>query len=164
VHERRDVNIRAILIGIGVMMGAIALVMVVAMLVFNVMEGRAEKKDAEISPVADTNAYPPAPRLQPSPPTNSTEAQDLAALRAHEDTVLTTYGWVDKPNGVARIPIDSAIEIVAREGAHVDLFASRSMAPLDTVGAHRGVEGSGAMIAPGAALEKGSGTAGKGNK
>src|SRR4051812_15090590 len=96
-HERRDVNVRAILIGIGVMLGVIGASMALLVLVFNVMDKRAEKKDGEMSPMADTNPYPAAPRLQPSPPTYSTEPQDLAAMRAHEDTVLVTYGWVDKP-------------------------------------------------------------------
>ena len=53
---------------------------------------------------------PPEPRLQTDP------RGDLRELRAHEDAVLSTYGWVDKAAGVVRIPIDEAMRITAQRG------------------------------------------------
>ena len=53
---------------------------------------------------------PPAPRIQASP------ATDLRDLRAYEDSQLNSYGWVDKQKGTVRIPIERAIELVARQG------------------------------------------------
>ena len=52
----------------------------------------------------------PAPRLQMRPDL------DLQAVRAQEDRILTTYGWVDKSRGVVRIPIDEAMRLVAAQG------------------------------------------------
>lgn len=50
------------------------------------------------------------PRLQTKP------ADDLARLRAGEDAVLGSYGWVDREHGVARIPIERAMDHLAEKG------------------------------------------------
>lgn len=50
------------------------------------------------------------PRLQIDPPA------DLAAHRAAERHELTSYGWVDRQQGVVRIPIDRAMHDVAASG------------------------------------------------
>jgi TRAP-type C4-dicarboxylate transport system permease small subunit len=41
----------------------------------------------------------------------------LQEHRQKEHEELTTYGWVDRKAGVVRLPIDRAIELVAREHA-----------------------------------------------
>jgi hypothetical protein len=37
-------------------------------------------------------------------------------LRAEEDLVLSSYGWVDKEKGIVRIPIEAAMRRVVRDG------------------------------------------------
>src|SRR5206468_2965689 len=54
---------------------------------------------------------PPQARLQTTP------AEDLAQLRAREDTTLDGYGWEDRTAGVVHIPIARAMELVAKEAA-----------------------------------------------
>lgn len=39
----------------------------------------------------------------------------LEEVHAHGETLLTTYGWVDREQGVVRIPIDRAIEKLLEE-------------------------------------------------
>jgi uncharacterized protein (DUF58 family) len=41
--------------------------------------------------------------------------ENLKALREEADKALTTYGWVDKNKGVARIPIERAMELTVAE-------------------------------------------------
>ena len=60
----------------------------------------------------------PAPRLQPEP------VADMNKFRAHEDKVLSTYGWTDQANGKVHIPIDQAIQRVAETG-----LPTRAQAP-----------------------------------
>ncbi len=62
--------------------------------------------------VVDANAakLPPEPRLQ------ANAVEDLRQMRAVEDQVLNSYGWVDRKKGVVRIPIDRAIELLAQRG------------------------------------------------
>ena len=40
----------------------------------------------------------------------------LRELRATEESDLTTYGWVDRKNGVVHMPIDRAIDLTLERG------------------------------------------------
>jgi hypothetical protein len=52
--------------------------------------------------------------VTPSPEVNSGQA--LKQLRATEDAILSSYGWVDRQKGIVRIPIDRAIDLVLQRG------------------------------------------------
>ena len=52
----------------------------------------------------------------PTAPPTPTSSYTAAALRPGEDAILNSYGWVDQKNGIARIPIDRAIDILAARG------------------------------------------------
>jgi hypothetical protein len=71
-----------------------------------------EAKDRPPPAMAEALAdpIPPGPRLQPTPP------RDMDELRAQDQEMLSTYGWVDQTRGVARIPIDRAMSIVVEKG------------------------------------------------
>jgi hypothetical protein len=77
------------------------------------------RESAPIHPLAAEREQPPRPRLQETP------AIDLREFRAREDERLSTYGWVDRSAGIVRVPIERAIEIVAREGLPVRKEAKR---------------------------------------
>ena len=62
------------------------------------------------SPFAESQAQPPGPRLQVHP------AQDLKQLRQGEDEKLNSYGWVDQKAGIARIPVDRAMDLLIQKG------------------------------------------------
>lgn len=62
------------------------------------------------SPFASERMLPPTPRLQANPPLDLKEYNDKM------DTARNTYGWVDKSKGIAHIPVDTALEIVAERG------------------------------------------------
>ena len=66
--------------------------------------------DRQPHPLAETRQHDPGPRLQLDPP------QQKFDLQATEEQVLTTYDWIDREQGLARIPIDRAIAILARHG------------------------------------------------
>ena len=52
----------------------------------------------------------PEPKLQAAP------VLDLRAIRAEEDKLLNGYGWIDQQKGLVRIPINQAIDLIARRG------------------------------------------------
>ena len=52
----------------------------------------------------------PAPQLQTDP------AADMQAFLAREQQVLHATGWVDRAHGIAHIPIEAAMQEVARRG------------------------------------------------
>jgi hypothetical protein len=47
------------------------------------------------------------PRLQVSP------REDMERMRAEENAALNSYGWVDPARGIAHIPIDQAMDLMA---------------------------------------------------
>jgi len=53
---------------------------------------------------------PPEPRLQQFP------KQYIKDLKAAESAQINSYGWVDQKNGIVRIPIEQAIDAVAKAG------------------------------------------------
>ena len=114
LHDGGDVNIRAVLLfGLGLALTAIAIHGLVWLL-FLYFSGREAVQVAPAYPLAAGQAQlPPEPRLQPNP------REDLAALRAREDEILTTFGWVDEPAGIVRIPIEEAMTLIVKRGLPV---------------------------------------------
>jgi hypothetical protein len=41
----------------------------------------------------------------------------LAETRAKDQAAATTYGWVDQPKGIVRLPVDRAMELTVRDHA-----------------------------------------------
>jgi hypothetical protein len=57
----------------------------------------------------DTGEYP-SPRIQADP------AVELKEMKAEDLGRLNQYGWIDRKSGVAHIPVDRAIDILAKKG------------------------------------------------
>jgi hypothetical protein len=66
-----------------------------------------------VATTVDPTKVFPEPQLQKSP------IPDLKAVRAAEDQVLTSYGWVDQQKGVVRIPIAQAMDLLVKKGLPV---------------------------------------------
>jgi len=111
-HETTDVNIRAILVfGAGLMVTTVVIAFVVWLL-FRYFQAREARRVAPEYPLAATQEMrvPPEPRLQTDP------RGDLERLRAAEDQILESYGWIDKNAGVVRIPIEEAMKLTVQRG------------------------------------------------
>lgn len=65
--------------------------------------------DTRIVEKGDINKFP-QPRLE------SEETTEVNAFRMQEEQTLNSYGWVDEQAGVARIPIDRAMALLAQRG------------------------------------------------
>ncbi|MFQ5527154.1 MAG: hypothetical protein ACE5GX_12940 [Thermoanaerobaculia bacterium] len=61
-------------------------------------------------PAARLQRQPPGPHLQSDP-----EA-DLVQMRAEEARELSAFEWVDREAAIARVPIETAIELMAEDG------------------------------------------------
>jgi hypothetical protein len=108
-HETTDVNIWAVgkfgaalvimtLLSVGLLIG-----------VFQFFNTRDERQVKAVDP---TKMFP-SPQLLPDEPKN------LSRFRADERQILSGYGWVDQKNGVVRIPIDQAMDLLAKRGLPV---------------------------------------------
>src|SRR5260370_25034821 len=58
----------------------------------------------------------PAPRGSDYEETRAKKrVENLKTVREEADKALTTYGWIDKNKGVARVPIERAMELTVAE-------------------------------------------------
>ena len=109
-HELRDARARPIfLLGIGLIV-LILFTLASMSWMFQYLTQREARLDVTGSPLADTREPPSGPRLQVAP------ALDLSVIRAEEDARLSSYGWVDREEGLVWIPIDRAMDILAERG------------------------------------------------
>ena len=109
-YEPENLDTTPALVG-GLVLAILCFVtMAICAWLFGSLEEKVAQNDEVLSPLIAGRVLPPHPRLQTTP--NS----DIAALRIREERLLNSYSWVDKPGGVARIPISRAIEIVAKIG------------------------------------------------
>ena len=56
----------------------------------------------------------PAPSMSPAPDLQVASSRDYQEIRAAEEAQLHTYGWVDRQAGIAAIPIERAMELLAQ--------------------------------------------------
>jgi hypothetical protein len=110
-HERTDVDTRYIAAFAAILAAVVLALYVVTWWVFNEFAAHVSQAHVE-QPPAPLGNPPlfPAPRLQVDP------QRDLEQLRESERELLDSYGWIDRPAGLARIPIDRAIDIVSENG------------------------------------------------
>jgi len=120
-HEQSDVNLAGILLFAGGLIVTALLIHLLVWGLFRFFDAReAHQKPAEFPlAIQQENRLPPEPRLQTNP------RQDLQDFRAHEDAILTTYGWVDRNAGVVRIPISEAMKLTVERGLPVRQGAGR---------------------------------------
>ena len=75
---------------------------------FVALEGEFSASEVTAFPVDTTSFQEPVLQIDP--------VADLKAYQAQEEEWLNSYGWVDEAAGIARIPIERAIEITAQQG------------------------------------------------
>jgi hypothetical protein len=118
-HEPRDVPVRAVVgFGVGLLVAAVA-IHVGIWLFFRFLQERAERRDTAPTTLAARRPVegPHLPeRLFPEPRLERFPFAARESLRKEEDARLTSYGWVDRNHGVVRIPIEKAMELIARRG------------------------------------------------
>jgi len=109
-HEEYEVSLRPIVtFGLGLVV-ITGLVLVLLSWLFSAFATRQARREVPPSPLASVQQLPPEPRLQIAP------AQELQQLRAAEDAILHSYGWVDQTAGIVHMPIERAMELLAERG------------------------------------------------
>ena len=110
-YEQADVR-AGVVVRFAIGLVIVIVVSSVALLgLFAALAKQQRRHDPPPPPLArPTGDVPPVPRLQVAP------LQDLEQVRAQEEKELTSYGWVDPRAGIAHIPIDEAIRILAQRG------------------------------------------------
>jgi hypothetical protein len=108
-YEHSDADVRS-LFKFGASLAILIAVVMWAMVHTYNFISKYEPEGPPASPFENQRELPPHPRLQPQP------ATDLKSYCQMEQQQLTTYGWVDQHNGIVRIPVDRAMEMVLQKG------------------------------------------------
>jgi hypothetical protein len=110
-HEPDKIVVRGLVIAAAALVGTGIVVEVILALVMEHFAHQEQRLDS-LYPgrtAIDVDQFP-NPRLQENP------GVDLARLRAEERRRYSAYGWVDRKAGIAHIPVERAMDILARTG------------------------------------------------
>jgi hypothetical protein len=109
-HEMSDVSIKGIAVfGFALLFTGVAITFLLGM-VMQIFRRQEIRDRASRPSLFSTAVEIPGPRLQDDPAAERLRWQEEQLKR------LNAYGWVDHNAGVAHIPINRAIEILARTG------------------------------------------------
>jgi hypothetical protein len=110
-HENTDANALAVMWVTIISVVGIIVVLVSLAGAFSFLKSYTESITPQMAPKAllSERNPPPPPLLEVKP------VAEYQALFAKERQILESYGWVDQKNGVVRIPIKLAIEILSHE-------------------------------------------------
>jgi hypothetical protein len=97
------------LFGIGLVV-AVALAVVITSLFMHYRALQHSRQETPVPRLAGEREAMPEPRLKVD------AHNELRQMRAAEETALNSYGWVDKDAGIVKIPVDRAMEILAKKG------------------------------------------------
>ena len=122
VHEESDINVRAILWFIGILVVTTLSIHLSMWGLFKVFAGMETKSDPELPPLMiPAGQLPPEPRLQTVP------WSDLMRFRQNEERHLQSYGWINEKAGVAHLPIEKAKALLLERGLPVRPDAADAM-------------------------------------
>jgi len=110
-HEMSDVSIRGLVTFLTGLVVSLAVVVFAVAWFFSFLTSEAEQEDPPPPPLSGLRSKePPLPRLQEAP------ALDMRSMRNAQDEVLEKEEWIPEEQGVKRIPIEKAIDLVVRRG------------------------------------------------
>lgn len=107
----RELNVRAV-VWFGIGLAALILVAATAMWWFL---GLLEALEVAGDPPPPAMAEALEVRERPAPLLQNDPEMDLQTFRRHESRILGSYGWVDQGAGLARVPIERAIDLFVEE-------------------------------------------------
>jgi hypothetical protein len=115
-HEARDPDLRNILIVVGSVVWMLVFCLGTGALLIHIFsQSRPMHRMAPLGLVSAPNLKPlerfPKPDLQ-----IDDDHAERVALLAEQNQNLNSYGWVDRSNGIVRIPISRAMDLLLQRG------------------------------------------------
>jgi len=122
--ESGDVKARTIYVYLAVLGAAVILSYVASVFVLRITTRLAAESDAPPPPVReemgkDYLTMPPEPRLQGVPGHGTDPQYDLREKIQEDSQADEKSGWIDQNSGVAQIPVEDAMKIIAEKGLPV---------------------------------------------
>lgn len=132
--EERDINVATVvkqLIYLGI---TIVIALLICVPILKYLTAMSAENDTPMAPVRaemnqaerDEKALPPEPRLQGVPGHEKDPQQDLRDKMAADAAANESIGWVDKSNGIAKIPVSDAMKIIAEKAGNASITQTHS--------------------------------------
>ena len=119
--ETRDVKARTIYVYLAVLAASVIFSYFVCIFILRATTRMAVDSDTPPPPVRqemgkDYLTMPPEPRLQGVPGHNADPQSDLREKLRDDTEANAQAGWIDQTNGIAQIPVQDAMKIIAEKG------------------------------------------------
>jgi hypothetical protein len=109
-HEEKDVDVKSMFLVAVILFLSGGLIFFATWGLMRFLVARQNRQEIARPPTAQGSVLFPPPRLEAHP------GLDLQNLRAVEGDRLNSYGWIDRSAGVARMPIDRAMQLILERG------------------------------------------------
>jgi hypothetical protein len=109
-YEKRDANPRALVYFILIMAAILAATSLSLIWLFKHYQKVENPGSVVAAPFAAARPLPPPPRIQPNP------SADMQGYMQSQQDLLNSYGWIDRQEGVVRLPIDRAMQLLLERG------------------------------------------------
>jgi hypothetical protein len=110
-HEASDASVKVLFLAFAGLFVLLALTFVAMAGLFVMLDRRAAEADRPYRRARPAVNYRPSgPLLQTNP------VADLQRMLARERQLMESYGWVNKPSGIVRIPVERAMDLIAQHG------------------------------------------------
>lgn len=122
-HETRDASVSHV-VWFGIALAVLLVVAMVATRLFYDFLSHSISAGPPVAPFETAKQIPPpgTPLIEPDP------VQDYRKYIEQENRVLDSYGWVGQKAGVARIPIDRAMQLLLKRGLPIRASAENASA------------------------------------
>ncbi len=119
LHEPNAVSVSGVVKFLVWLSAAITVVALAMWGLLRYFDARKAREAPPPAPLATGVRLPPEPRLQGAPGGPASPMEEIMRLRQQEDQTLSSYGWIDRRNGVVRIPIEQAKRLILQRGLSV---------------------------------------------
>lgn len=109
-HERRDADVMSLALLALLLLFGIGLCLLVAWGALRILNRERDASDPARPVVAEEGTKFPAPRNLVQP------GAELAQTKSKSSAKLDSYGWTDRPGGIARIPVRQAMQLLVERG------------------------------------------------
>ena len=109
-YEKSDASPRGLLYFALIMAAILAATSLSLIWLFKYFQKAENPGSFVAAPFAGARPLPPPPRIQPNP------GADMQNYYQSQHNLLNTYGWIDRQNGIVRLPIDRAMDLLLQRG------------------------------------------------
>lgn len=109
-YEKSDASPRGLVYFALIVAGILVLALLSLRWLFGYFQKAEDPGSFVAAPFAGERPLPPPPRIQPDP------GADMQSYFQSQQDLLNSYGWIDRHNGIVRLPIDRAMELILQRG------------------------------------------------